>query len=318
MIGDADHDERSDHEAQRRAADGAQRGGTRPERVRPQHRHGPEHHPEAVLDTLVTSTTATARASPIAPRSALRNQTERNEKWERSRCAKTYEEDSSAIPRRRSMTASAPAASSAASATISVAMPSARAWNPGSSEPARSSSPEGSAGGAVVTDVVSDALSVLTSASSSALISCSSRRVDSCTAIDVRRVLDWVPLAVADEGGGLMERLGHLLGDGPRRRGLVRPVLVADHRGVAGDPFDAAHELGDRHGTRGGASRWIGGPGELLAQALPVRTRRPRMPHGPPRRGCARRPDGPPPRPRLRAAGAGCRARAAATPPWWR
>ena len=46
-------------------------------------------------------------------------------------------------PDRRSTTCFDPAASSAASATISVAMPRARAWNPGSSDPAMPSSATG-------------------------------------------------------------------------------------------------------------------------------------------------------------------------------
>ena len=78
-------------------------------------------------ETFVTSTTATANARPTAPRRALRNQTERKERCESTRCARACGADSSAMPRRRSLTASAPAASSAASATSSVAMPSALA-----------------------------------------------------------------------------------------------------------------------------------------------------------------------------------------------
>ena len=40
-------------------------------------------------ETLVSSTTVTAMARPTAPRTALRNQTERNDKWDKRRRAKT-------------------------------------------------------------------------------------------------------------------------------------------------------------------------------------------------------------------------------------
>ena len=135
--------------------------------------------------TFVISITATASARPTPPRNALRNHTERKERWDRSRSANRLGVDSSPIPRRRSTTAGAPAASSAASATISVAIPSARAWNPGSSAAAMlpSSCVAGSASGR--TSAGSDAASarVETSAASSAAISSSRARVASCTAL---------------------------------------------------------------------------------------------------------------------------------------
>ena len=84
--------------------------------------------------TAAISTTATASASPTAPRRALRNHTERNEKCEVSLRQNTGRGISFPGPSRLSPTAWAPAASSAASATISVAMPRDRDRKVGSKE----------------------------------------------------------------------------------------------------------------------------------------------------------------------------------------
>ena len=102
-----------------------------PKGVGPQHRQGASTT-QKPCSTSVISTTATARASPAAPRTALRNHTERNERWETSRRQQRTEELSPVAPKSGDRRGWAPAASSAASATIAVAMPSARAWKLGS------------------------------------------------------------------------------------------------------------------------------------------------------------------------------------------
>ncbi len=56
-------------------------------------------------ETSVTSTTATASARPAAPRMALRNQTEWNDRWERQWATKLRDVDSP-MPRRLSTTVS--------------------------------------------------------------------------------------------------------------------------------------------------------------------------------------------------------------------
>ena len=50
MVRHTDHDERADKEAHRRPADGTEGGGAGAQRIGPQHRQGPQNHPEAVLD----------------------------------------------------------------------------------------------------------------------------------------------------------------------------------------------------------------------------------------------------------------------------
>ena len=119
--------------------------------------------------TFVISTTPTARARPTAPRRALRNQTERNERCDTSLRARACGAVSSAIPRRRPLAGSAPAASSVASATISVAIPSARAWKPGSSAPAMLSF-VADPSSASETGAASESVSKTTSASRAATI----------------------------------------------------------------------------------------------------------------------------------------------------
>ena len=130
--------------------------------------------------TSVTSTTATARARPTAPRRALRNQTERNDTWRKIWWMRTRD-FWAGIPIRRSRRPSDPAASRAASANISVAMPSARAWKPRSGVDAMPSSttPEWSPPAGDASGRGSDGLE--TSCSTATLINCSSRRVDSCS-----------------------------------------------------------------------------------------------------------------------------------------
>ena len=153
-------------------------------------------------DTLVTSITATAMARPMAPRRALRNHTEWKRKWDRSRWAKTLGVDPSAMPRRRSMTASAPAASRAASATISAAIPSALAWNPGSSDPARfsSSTGTGAAGGALSgVSAVAQGAHITLELRADQLVEAHVRLTHRG---DVGPILYRVSFAVADERGG--------------------------------------------------------------------------------------------------------------------
>ncbi len=77
--------------------------------------------------TSEISTTATARARPTAPRTALRNHTERNETWDRIRLLTVGVGWAPGGPSRRSAGAATPAACRVASDTISVAMPRARA-----------------------------------------------------------------------------------------------------------------------------------------------------------------------------------------------
>ncbi len=91
--------------------------------------------------------------------------------------------------------------------------------------------------------------------------------------------------------------------------GSRRPVLVADQRGVAGDPFDPPHELGERHRARRGAGRGVGRARELrrAGERALVATSSSASPDPggrvPGRRPGGRRPRRPPP-----AGAGGCRA----------
>ena len=84
-------------------------------------------------ETPVTSTTATASASPAAPRIALRNHTECKDSCDENRRQNVRGAESRPVPSLWSIDVSAPAAASVASATISVMMPRVRTWRPGSS-----------------------------------------------------------------------------------------------------------------------------------------------------------------------------------------
>ena len=82
--------------------------------------------------TSVISTTATARASPAAPRTAFRNHTDRSDRWDLSRGHSSCEASIPARPSRRLSTALAPDASRAASTTMVVAVPTLLMWKLGS------------------------------------------------------------------------------------------------------------------------------------------------------------------------------------------
>ena len=87
MVGQPDHDDRPRDEPHRGTSDGAESGGARPECTGAQHRHGPEHDPEAVRD-VGDLDHPDREARPTAPRRALRNQTERNDRCDTRRWAR--------------------------------------------------------------------------------------------------------------------------------------------------------------------------------------------------------------------------------------
>ncbi len=150
-------------------------------------------------------------------------------------------------------------------------MPSARAWNPGSSEPARLSSSTGSgrvAPGTAPSGRDAGSVSDDTSASSAAPISWSSRRVESCTARYALGVVDRVGVAVADEGSRPAQRLRHASRVTARAVGgsvdqcssAIRAVLPATHS-IRPTSLESATR------SRRSARRRVGRPRELLAQA---------------------------------------------------
>ena len=123
MVGDADHDGRADDETDGRAADGAQCGRARAEGVGTQHGQGARARPRNRADTFVISTTATASAEPgRAPHRVAEphgTEGEVREPVGGRRDGPTMRRACSPV---RSLAGSAPAASSAASATMPTAI----------------------------------------------------------------------------------------------------------------------------------------------------------------------------------------------------
>ena len=202
--------------------------------------------------TSVTSTTATAMASPMAPRSALRNHTERNERWEQApaeeqgvRFAPSAEpavehpggtgrleravghhaggdtEGAGTKPRieRAGQARRPPPVDSGASST--------------EASSTEASSTEASSTEASATEV--------TSARKAAATSSSSSRAERSTASIVARSRTGWPDPVADERGRELQRLGHLLEDGARRWGPVGPLRLGRDGGGGTAAFPATH-----------------------------------------------------------------------------
>ena len=83
VVGDTDHDDCADENAECSPADGSDGGRSGAERIGPQHRQRAEYHPEAVLDVGELDHQH-GKGQPRPPRRALRNHTERKERWGRS------------------------------------------------------------------------------------------------------------------------------------------------------------------------------------------------------------------------------------------
>ena len=152
----------------------------------------------------------------------------------------------------------------------------------------------------------------LTSASRAAIISRSSRCVELLHRLDPRRIVHRVPLAVTEQGSALAQRLGHLPGHRPGRARLGRPLRRPALRWRYRRPT--------RHGRRAWTALRRPGPRPWGDRAYPrtghavpaVRRRRRRTPPSRSRLGIWHQSGGPPPRPRPTAVGGGCRARGAA------
>ena len=202
VVADPDHDRRADDEPR---VPSRRRRARQWRRCRGRWSAAPTASrapPRSRAATLVTSTTATARASPMAPRTALRNQTERKERWESSRCANTWGVDSGPSPaagrtpaRRRP-----PRARRRPPSRWRCRAPGrgtrGRASRPGS----RTSTGSGRvAPGDVRHPCDAGSVSDDTSASSSAPMSSSSWRVESCTARSAPGSSTGCAVAVADQ-----------------------------------------------------------------------------------------------------------------------
>ena len=136
--------------------------------------------------TLVSSTTATAKASPALPRTALRNHTEWKERCEASRRQTATAGGSPVRPNPRLPSAATPAASRVAAATMLVEKPNDRAWKPGSSADAilrDSSAPCPSAAAVCTEPAPSRSMRLDTSKSTSESTNSANRRDDSCNSL---------------------------------------------------------------------------------------------------------------------------------------
>ena len=131
MAGDADHDGGTHHDANGRPADGAQGRRTGAKGIGSQHRQRAQHHPETVLDVgNLHDGNGQGQSNRTADGIAEPHGAERQ--VEASRPQYALEDSSPTAPSIWSVTGWAPAASSAASATRAVAMPSIRASKLGS------------------------------------------------------------------------------------------------------------------------------------------------------------------------------------------
>ena len=213
--------------------------------------------------TLVTSTTATARARPTAPRRALRNHTERNgEVGEQPVGEAVRRWTRLPSPKRRSTTGSGARRLEGRIGHHLGGDPQRPHVEPGIERGGDAAvlarrggcgSRSRSGGRGVGLGEGGDVGGQVGARSARR-----ASRVESCTALI--RAGSWTgwpsPSQIRD--AAWWQRLGHLRGDGPGGRPFGRPVLVAEHGRVPGDPLDPAHELGERDGTGGGAGRRVG------------------------------------------------------------
>ena len=221
-------------------------------------------------ETLVISMTATARASPMAPRTALRNQTERKERWESSRCRVRVGDGLGCHPH-------PPIQNRLGACRLERRVGDHLG---GDAERPRVEPGVERAGQALVPDRFRPggtgycAIRMRRRFGQRRHVGLELRTDEPVE--PARRILhrsnalgivDRVRVAVADESRRLPQRLRHALRDRPRRGRLRRPVLVGDQGRVTGDPLDAAHQLGERERSRRSTRRRVGRPRELLAQA---------------------------------------------------
>ena len=258
--------------ADRRAPDGAQGGGARSRGRWSATPTGSRARPRSRAETLVISTTATARARPTAPRRALRNQTERKDRWDTSRWARAEERTRPPFPGGGRLTGSAPAASSAASATISVAIPSAAGVEARIERSRRCSRIAGELEpgidgeeGCGLRFGQREHIGLEIAAS----ISWSSTRGAFSDRLDLRRIAHRVTArrhrSIRPSSWSVSATCSVIFG---RRSARVDQCSSRIMAALLGDPFDPSNELGERHCARRGARRGIWRAGELLAERL--------------------------------------------------